>query len=66
MIDTHCAFFSPEVFLQEGFPASLIHQASDGVIEEGSVGQDVVPFVGQSQRQVGFLSGRANEKQTLC
>ncbi len=66
MNDTDCAFFSAEVFLQERFPVSLIHQVSNRVIEEGSVGQNLIPFVGQSHSQVGFLSGasrRAARKQ---
>lgn len=57
MNDTDCACFGAEVFLQERFPVSLIHQVSDGVIEEGSVGQNVLPLVGQSHGQIGFLSG---------
>lgn len=58
MIDTDCAFFSSEVFLQERFPVSRIHQVSKRVIEERSVGHNVILFIGQSHGQIGFLSGR--------
>lgn len=66
MTDTDRALFSTEVFLQERFPLSLIHQASNRVVEEGSVGQNLVLFIGQSHGQIGFLSGgwrRADRKQ---
>ena len=63
MRGTDCACFSAEVFLQERFPASLIHQVSNRVIEEGSVSQDLLPLIGQSHRQIGFLSGETGEER---
>lgn len=62
---THCAVFSAEVFLQETFPVGLVHQTSSGVIEEGSVGQDVVLFIGQGHSQVGFLSARPQKSEKI-
>lgn len=55
--DTDRATFSTKVFLKEGFPLSLIHQAFNRVVKEGSVGQNVIIFSGQSHSQIGFLSG---------
>lgn len=63
MNDTYCAFFSTEVFLQERFPVSLIHQVSNRVIKEGSVRQNVLLFIGQSHGQVGFLSGKSRRAE---
>lgn len=55
MSDTHRALVSAEMFVHEGFPLGLIHQASQRVVEEGGVSHDLVLLGGHRHRQVGFL-----------